>query len=275
MTKKRKTKTAHREFSAPKNRDQGADDGVVFLPGRKALLELERKRPAAIRRVHLKEGLHPSDDLRLSLERLAERGVRAKHTSSEELDRLAPGVNHQGILTEIAPLPPATLREVLERSASRNRLLVALDEVNDPHNLGAILRAADATGADGVILPRDHSSPVTPAVRKVSAGASEFVPIASVPNLARALETCREAGYWIVGTAIGEGSRSIFESDVACPLVLVIGSEGRGLRKLTKDRCDILVHLPMEGEIQSVNASQAASAFLYELLRRRLAARNR
>ena len=148
--------------------------------------------------------------------------------------------------------------------------MLVLDGVSDPHNLGACLRTADAAGATAVVAPRDRAASLTPAVRKVAAGAAETVPFAQVTNLARALRDMKQAGLWIGGTA-GDGEKSIFEADLAGPLAIVMGSEGRGLRRLTRENCDFTMSLPMQGAVASLNVSVAAGIALYEALRQRRA----
>jgi 23S rRNA (guanosine2251-2'-O)-methyltransferase len=148
--------------------------------------------------------------------------------------------------------------------------VLVLDGVSDPHNLGACLRTADAAGATAVVAPRDRAAGLSPVVRKVAAGAAETVPFAQVTNLARALRDLKEAGLWIAGTA-GDGEQELFDADLAGPLALVFGSEGKGLRRLTRDCCDFTLRLPMHGAVASLNVSVAAGIALYEALRQRRA----
>ena len=143
-----------------------------------------------------------------------------------------------------------------------------LDGVSDPHNLGACLRTADAAGATAVVAPRARAAGLTPVVRKVAAGAAETVPFAQVTNLARALRDLKEAGLWIAGTA-EDGEKELFDADLTGPLALVMGSEGKGLRRLTRECCDFSVRLPMRGSVASLNVSVAAGVALYEALRQR------
>ncbi len=257
-----------RALQPPKSTAQ-AGDNRVYLPGRQPLLELEAKRPSAILRVMLQETIRPTPELDAALDRLARRGVPLNSLSSEELDSRCPQANHQGIVAEIQPLAPCSLEAIIKRSLERNRLVLALDGINDPQNLGALLRVADACGVDGVVIPSDRASGLTPAVRRISAGASEFVPLCVVTNLRRALEKLRDAGYWRVGSTLSETSQDAFAFSFPEATVLVIGSEAHGMRALTEKECDFLVHLPMLGAVQSLNASNAASALLYEILRQR------
>jgi 23S rRNA (guanosine2251-2'-O)-methyltransferase len=150
-------------------------------------------------------------------------------------------------------------------------LLLVLDGVTDPHNLGACLRTADAAGAAAVVLPKDRSAAVDSVARKVAAGAAEFVPVVTVTNLARALGRLKEAGIWVVGTD-GEAPQSLYEADLNRPLALALGAEGEGLRRLTRDTCDFLVRIPMSGQVESLNVSVAAGVALFEAGRQRAAA---
>jgi 23S rRNA (guanosine2251-2'-O)-methyltransferase len=144
-----------------------------------------------------------------------------------------------------------------------------LDGVTDPHNLGACLRTADAAGVHALVIPRDRAAPVDGVVRKVAAGAAEFVPVASVTNLARTLDLLKERQIWVVGTD-GEAQQSVFEADLKRPLALVLGAEGSGMRRLTRDRCDFLVRIPMAGRVGSLNVSVATGVVLFEARRQRL-----
>jgi 23S rRNA (guanosine2251-2'-O)-methyltransferase len=197
-------------------------------------------------------------------------GVALERRSPEALDALARGTRHQGVAAISAKdYPYVDLDSVLE-SASANPLLVALDEITDVHNFGAIVRSAVALGADGVITLRDRAAPVTPAVVRSAAGATEHARIARVTNLARTLEAVSERGFTSVGLD-GAGDRVITDVDLRGPIVLVVGSEGRGLRRLVRERCDLVARIPMHGPIGSLNASVAAAIALYEAKRQRTA----
>ena len=178
-------------------------------------------------------------------------------------------VAHQGVAAEITPLPPWSEDGLLDALQSAQApLLLALDGVQDPHNLGACLRTADACGALAVIVPRDRAAQLTPAVRKVAAGAAETTPVVVVTNLVRTLKLLKEAGLWIVG-ADAAAEKAAREVDLRGPVVLVLGGEGTGLRQLTRQNCDFLVHLPQRGTVESFNVSVAAAMLLYETLRQR------
>jgi 23S rRNA (guanosine2251-2'-O)-methyltransferase len=188
-----------------------------------------------------------------------------------DLDLRAPGLRHQGVL---ARMPERVLsgEEALEQPASQDSLVLALDGVQDPHNLGACLRSAEAAGVTAVVIPRDRSAGLTPVARKASAGASERVPVIAVTNLARSLRRLKELGYWLTGLA-GDATESLFEVDLSGPLVLVLGAEGEGMRRLTRETCDRLVRIPMRGQAESLNVSVATGVCLFEATRQRLNAR--
>ncbi|MDF1645612.1 MAG: 23S rRNA (guanosine(2251)-2'-O)-methyltransferase RlmB [Legionellaceae bacterium] len=181
-------------------------------------------------------------------------------------------IAHQGIIAEAEPLKPyieADLPELLE-AAQKPALILILDGVTDPHNLGACLRSADAAGVNFVITPKDNSADITPVVSKVASGAAESMPFIRVTNLARSIKTLKEAGVWVYGAA-GEATQSVYDIDYKqTSTALVMGAEGPGLRRLTRDVCDDLFALPMQGQVSSLNVSVATGICLYEVLRQRL-----
>lgn len=188
-----------------------------------------------------------------------------------ELDKRVSGV-HQGIvaaLSESREWSEDDLYAMLN-DPGRPPFLLVLDGVTDPHNLGACLRTADAAGVQAVIVPRDKSASLTPTVRKVACGAAEAVPLIRVTNLARCLRELQGQGLWVVGTA-GEAEDTVYQADLTGPLALVMGAEGKGMRRLTREHCDLLVRLPMQGTVNSLNVSVATGVCLYEAIRQRLA----
>ena len=225
----------------------------------------------------------PQDVIRLSIaaarddarvrelrELAAARGVKVSASSTAALDAGTGGAAHQGVVAEVNPSLPLDENSLLDLLMAEGRpaLVLVLDGVSDPHNLGACLRTADAAGATAVVAPRDRAASLTPVVRKVAAGAAETVPFAQVTNLARSLRDMKQAGLWIGGAA-EDGEKTIFEADLTGPLALVMGSEGRGLRRLTRENCDFMLSLPMRGAVASLNVSVAAGITLYEALRQR------
>jgi 23S rRNA (guanosine2251-2'-O)-methyltransferase len=200
----------------------------------------------------------------------ARSGIQVTTVDAAVLDKLAEGGRHQGVLAEVVARsgdPETQLEEALE-AASGPPLLLVLDGVQDPHNLGACLRSADAAGVAAVIVPRDRAAGLTPVVRKVAAGAAETVPLVSVVNLARTLRELKERGIWLTGTD-DSADKSIYDADLKGPLALVMGSEGEGMRRLTRECCDQLVSIPMGGAVESLNVSVAAGVVLFEAVRQR------
>jgi 23S rRNA (guanosine2251-2'-O)-methyltransferase len=197
-------------------------------------------------------------------------GVHVHSVSADALAKLVGDVAHQGTAAAMRPLRPWDEHELtLALNQLRvDPLLLILDGVTDPHNLGACLRTADAAGAHAVIIPKDRAATVDGVARKVAAGAAEFIPVASVTNLARTLELLKERGIWVVGTD-GEAEKTLYAVDLKRPLALVLGAEGSGMRRLTRDKCDFLVRIPMAGHTPSLNVSVAAGIALFEALRQR------
>jgi len=236
--------------------------------GLHAVRMMLERHPERVRTVRIAER---RDDPRMrALEDLARRQARpVERVGVEALKGLLGDVVHQGVAAEITPLAPWSedqLFAALEGAAAP--LLLALDGVQDPHNLGACLRTADACGVLAVIVPRDRAAQLTPAARKVAAGAAETTPVVTVTNLARTLRLLKEAGLWTVGAeaASEKGADTV---DFTGPVVLVLGAEGSGLRQLTRQSCDFLVRLPRLGAVESLNVSVAAGMLLYEAVRQR------
>lgn len=198
-------------------------------------------------------------------------GLNAQGVEKAELDRLLPDANHQGVVASTAA-PAAQgesgLDDVLA-DLSEPALLLVLDGVTDPHNLGACLRSADGAGVHAVIAPKDRAAGLTPTACKVASGAAESVPFIQVTNLARTLKHLRDAyGIWTVGTA-GEAEASLYQADLKGPLAMIMGAEEKGMRRLTREQCDQLVYLPMRGSVESLNVSVATGVCLYEARRQR------
>lgn len=198
-------------------------------------------------------------------------GVHVHEVTPDALTRMVGDVTHQGAVAAIRPLKSWDEHDLIQAlgQLTEDPLLLILDGVTDPHNLGACLRTADAAGAHAVVIPKDRSAGVDGVVRKVAAGAAEFVPVAAVTNLARTLDALKERGIWVVGTD-GEAPQTLFAADLNRPLGLVLGAEGHGMRRLTRERCDFLVRIPMAGQVESLNVSVAAGVALFEARRQRL-----
>lgn len=241
---------------------------TVLIHGFHAITSRLRQSPASVLEIYLDQERH--DQRSRDLLQLAENhGVRVVQVSRQRLDGMAPDGRHQGVVAKATagPVLPHTLDGVLE-SLTEPALLLVLDGVQDPHNLGACLRVADAMGAHAVIAPRDRAAGLNPTVRKVASGAAETVPFITVTNLARTLRELQELGVWVVGTA-GEAAKDLFGMKLNGPLALVLGAEGEGLRRLTRENCDELVRIPMFGMVESLNVSVAAGICLYEARRQR------
>jgi 23S rRNA (guanosine2251-2'-O)-methyltransferase len=239
-----------------------------LIYGLHAVRALLSRQPERVRRVLLQRGRE--DERARQIERLArEAGRPLERLEGEQLRARLGEVVHQGVAAEVNVLEPWNEEQLLAALAAASApLLLALDGVQDPHNLGACLRSADACGALAVIIPRDRAAPLNATARKAAAGAAESTPVAVVTNLARTLRLLKEAGLWVVG-AEAEGGQLAREVDLTGPRVLVLGAEGSGLRQLTRRHCDWLVRLPSLGSVESLNVSVAAGMLLYEALRQR------
>ena len=197
-------------------------------------------------------------------------GVRLTYQQRDELDKLAGKGNHQGVVA-LCDMPKTKKEDLLDailENPDHPLLFLILDGVQDPHNLGACLRTADATGVDAVIIPKDRSVSITSTVVKVASGAAYTVPLVSVTNLSRTIHHLQDAGVWFVGTD-GASTQSLYELNLTGSIAIVMGAEGSGMRRLTKEKCDYLVKLPMEGTVESLNVSVATGICLYEVLRQR------
>lgn len=196
-------------------------------------------------------------------------GVRISGIDRDTVEELVPGQVHQGVVALAPPFPFVGLDQVLARGKDGPALLVAFDQVTDPHNVGSVARTAEALGAHGLILPERRTASITPTVEKAAAGALAHLPVVSATNLVKSLEKCRDAGLWLMGLEAGTGQQ-VADSPLATePLVLVVGAEGSGLSRLTRERCDVLVELPLRGHVDSYNASVAAAMALYAIDRAR------
>ncbi|MBM7456933.1 23S rRNA (guanosine2251-2'-O)-methyltransferase [Oceanisphaera litoralis] len=201
--------------------------------------------------------------------RLLAVGVKAQPASRAALDNKAKGGQHQGVVAKVKAQPVLNETDLDQLLATQDSpLLLVLDGVTDPHNLGACLRTADAAGVHGVIVPKDKSASLGPVVRKVACGAAEVVPLFQVTNLSRTLRQLQDKGVWVVGTA-GEADHSLYQARLSGALALVMGAEGKGMRRLTREHCDELVSIPMAGSVSSLNVSVATGVCLFEMVRQR------
>ena len=237
--------------------------------GLHAVTSLLQRNPT---RVSLLLALESRDDARMQqvLDLAEKANVPIRRVARGELDELVQGVSHQGVVAETGAAPVIGEKELPEflDALPHPAFLLILDGIQDPHNLGACLRTADAAGVDAVILPRDRSAPLNATVRKVACGAAEFVPVVRVTNLARIMRAVRDRGIWVYGAA-GEAESTLYQTDLSGPLALVLGGEGKGLRRLTREHCDGLVSIPLDGSVSSLNVSVATGVCLFEARRQR------
>ena len=242
------------------------NDGVI--EGRNAVTEAIRAG-VAIDKIYLLKGEGDS-----ALGHIAsaarEQGVVVVNTDRRKLDAMSRTHAHQGVIALAAVREYASVDDILAAAQAKNEppLIVVCDELSDPHNLGAVIRTADAAGAHGVTIPKRRSAGLTAVVGKTSAGAVAHVPVARVPNLPALLKELKEAGVWVFGTA-AEGTSTLYQADLKGPAAIVIGSEGDGMGRLVRENCDFIVSIPMRGKINSLNASAAAAVLLYEAVRQR------
>ena len=238
---------------------------------------LLQRSPQRVRQLWLSSSRDSASRLQELRALAGQAGITVVDADDTQLDRLADGERHQGVIVEIAPRagdPETQLEEALESTGGSPPLLLVLDGVTDPHNLGACLRSADAAGVAAVIVPRERAAGLTPVVRKVAAGAAETVPLVQVVNLARTLRDLKDRGVWLVGTA-DDADRTLYDLDLTGPTALVLGSEGEGMRRLTREACDELVSIPMAGAVESLNVSVATGVALFEAVRQRRGGRGR
>ena len=250
---------------------------MQYIYGIHAVDSLLRRNPRSVQRLWVQAG---RQDKRIAalLELAGNQGVPVTREPKKSLDEKVEG-RHQGVVAEAQDDPaqaegsPSNIwqeKQLLEAVSGSDHpvLILVLDGVTDPHNLGACLRSADAAGVDAVVVPRDKSADLNATVRKVACGAAEAVPFVRVTNLSRTLKALKELGVWLYGAA-GEAEKSIYDNDLSGSLALVMGAEGGGLRRLTREQCDFLVKLPMAGSVSSLNVSVAAGVCLFEVVRQR------
>jgi len=202
-----------------------------------------------------------------------ESGIIVEYIKTEKLNQLAEGLRHQGVAAMAAPVRFYELDEVLDKAKEKGEepFLLLLDEMQDPQNVGAIIRTADAAGVHGVLMPKRRSCPLNAVVAKVSAGAIEYVPVVSIGNIVQTLKELKEKGLWVIGADM-DGEVDYFSGNLKGPIVLVIGAEGKGLGRLVKENCDVLVKIPMRGGVSSLNAAAAGAVLLFEIVRQRAGA---
>lgn len=276
------------EYMAKKNRPQkdrrtgekvakSAPLDVVELPedmvaGRNAVMEA-LKGSRSVNKLMIANG-STEGSIKEIIAVAKEKGVNIQYWDRSKLDSMARGIRHQGVLAQVAPVQYAELEDILQVAKDRNEppFIVLLDELEDPHNLGAILRTADAAGVHGVLIPKHRSCPLSATVAKTSAGAVEHVPVARVGNLVQTIKKLKQEGLWVA--AADMDGKDYYDTDLTGPLLLIIGSEGQGVGRLVKEQCDFVVRIPMVGKINSLNASVAGSILMYEAMKQRRKAMN-
>jgi len=238
----------------------GINSAMEALRGKRRAFELFVSRDANDRRM---EKL---------LKLAAEKGVPVRSRDKRDIGRLCGSEHHQGVALRLEGFPYSEVDDIMSswRESGESGLILALDGVQDPHNLGALIRSAACAGAHGVIIPKDRAARVTATVEKSAAGAAETIPVAQVTNLAQTLDELKEAGFWVYGTADSAAS-SLYGHDLTGNVVVVLGGEGAGIRPLVRKKCDFLVAVPLQGGVSSLNASVAGGVVLFEALRQRLA----
>ncbi|MDO5044487.1 MAG: 23S rRNA (guanosine(2251)-2'-O)-methyltransferase RlmB [Coriobacteriia bacterium] len=240
-----------------------------FIEGRRAALEaLKTKVPVkAVLVQKQQKGQKPDKKLDDIVKQFKDEHIAVRYVDKSKLDHISSHGAHQGIALEVGGYPYVSLPEILEAASSKNELILVLDHITDEGNLGAIIRSAEVVGAAGVILPANRSAQVGVGVYKTSAGAAMHIKIARVANLSQALQTMKEAGFWVVG-ASEHATQTLWQAPLEGKICLVAGSEGKGISPLVQKNCDFLVKLPQRGQLESLNVAQATTAICYEWLRR-------
>lgn len=238
-----------------------------IIAGRNAVAEALRGT-RSINKILIQEGIKGGSIGEITAA-ARDRNVPVEHVKAERLDKMAGGIRHQGVAALVAPIAFQTLDDVFAKAAAKDEVpfLLLLDELQDPQNVGALIRTADAAGVHGVLMPRRRSCPLNAVVAKISAGAVEYVPIVQIGNIAQTIAELKERGCWVVGADMD--GVDFYAANLTGPVVLVIGAEGKGLGRLVKAKCDDVVSIPMNGGVNSLNASNAGAILMYEVVRQR------
>ena len=237
------------------------------LAGRNAVMEA-LKGSSRINRLMIANGSNEGS-VREMVAIAKDKGIPVQFVERTKIESIARGIRHQGVLAQVAPVEYVELEDILQVAKDKNEppFILLLDELEDPHNLGAILRTADAAGVHGVLIPKRRSCPLSATVAKTSAGAVEYVPVARIGNIVQTIKALKNEGLWVA--AADMDGKDYHDSDLTGPLLLIVGSEGQGVGRLVKEQCDFVVSLPMVGKINSLNASVAASILMYEAMHQR------
>ncbi len=239
-----------------------------ILAGRNPVLEaLKSERP--INKILVTKG-EKKGSIKEIIGMAREKKVIIQEVNADFLYQLVPDVNHQGVAALVSPFEYVEVEDILKKAeqSREDAFVILADGINDPHNLGALIRTAEAAGAHGMIIPKRHCVPVTSTVAKASSGAVEYLPVARETNMVRCIEGLKKEGLWVIG-ADADGESQLYEVDLKMPVALVVGGEGRGIGRLVKEKCDIVVRIPMKGNITSLNASVAGAVLMYEVVRQR------
>lgn len=237
-----------------------------YIVGRNAVKEALRGGRSIQRVLLAEDKAHTALKDILGLART--QGIEVRLLPHKQLQKYAQDLPHQGVVAMVNAVAFRELGEVLQESGQEAPLLILTDGVEDPHNMGAIIRTAECVGATAVLIPKRHNAPINATVAKTSAGAVELIPLVQVGNVAQTIKSLQKQGFWVMGAHM-EGDRTLYEADMRLPTVLVIGNEGKGISRIVKEACDFLVTIPMAGRLNSLNASVAAAVLMYEALRQR------
>lgn len=250
------------------NQDIASGEDILRLEGRNPVIEA-LKSGRTIEKILVAKGSQEGS-IKQIMAMAREKGIVINEVDRVRLDNMSETRSHQGVIAIVSPYKYYEVDDILEYAQEKGEqpFLVVLDEIYDPHNLGSVLRTADACGVHGVIISKRRAVGLTPTVAKSSAGAVEYVRVAKATNISQTLKYLKERGLWVVGADM-DGEKAYFEQDLTGPIALVIGSEGEGIGKLIKENCDFLVKLPMKGRISSLNAGVAGAVMMYEILRQR------
>lgn len=236
-----------------------------IIGGINPVLEALRARGGMFRRIYAARG-RGGPALKEIMDLARSHGVGVQRVDRSRLDKMFGKQNHQGVVAQVDEYQYYSLEDILEKAGPGREIILVLDGVQDPMNLGSLIRSADAAGALGIIIPRERSAPVTSTAMKASAGASEHVPVARAVNLPRTLDAIKQAGFWVMG-ADASAPGIIYEQDLNLKLALVVGGEGKGLSRLVKEKCDLLVSIPLKGKVSSLNAAVAGALAMFEFVR--------
>lgn len=254
----------------PGGRGPAAGAGRELLYGRQPVREMLRAGRRRVDALFVQTGVRDSVEIDEIIKLAETKRIRLQMMDPSRLDAMVGDVNHQGVAAEVSAFRYVSYKKLLSDAEQESApLFLFLDHLEDPQNLGSLLRTAEAAGVNGVVIPEHRAAGVTPAVVRASAGAAEHLPVVQVPNLVRCMKLLKERGVWFAGLEGGAESRDISATDLSGPLGLVVGSEGHGMRRLVRENCDFLIRLPMRGKVESLNAAVAGAIAVFEVLRQR------